>query len=97
VSTPRPPDAPVPGTPGTAAPAAPRPATAADLPAIREIIFAAYGRYLGRIDRPPAPLLRDYAAAVEAGTLWVAGDPVTGLMGRRAEDGCRRVYMQKIL
>ena len=58
----------------------PRPATAADLPAIREVVTAAYARYLGRMDRPPAPMLADYGAAVEAGRLWVTGEPVTGLI-----------------
>ena len=44
----------------------PRPATAADLPAIREVVTAAYARYLSRMDRPPAPMLADYGAAVQA-------------------------------
>jgi hypothetical protein len=44
----------------------PRPATAADLPAIREVVGAAYARYLSRMDRPPAPMLTDYGAAVDA-------------------------------
>jgi ribosomal protein S18 acetylase RimI-like enzyme len=55
-------------------------ATPADLPAIRDIVTAAYTRYLDRMDRPPAPMLADYAAEVESGRLWVAGDPVTGLV-----------------
>jgi len=38
----------------------PRPATAADLPAIQEVVTAAYARYLSRMDRPPAPMLGDY-------------------------------------
>ena len=143
----------------------PRPATAADLPAIREVVGAAYARYLSRMDRPPAPMLADYGAAVDGGQLWVTGQPVAGLIeltaagdtlhvanvavhpgsqgtglgrllmdfaerraillgltrlslytnevmtenqaiythlgyrevGRRAEDGCRRVYMEKLL
>ena len=58
----------------------PRPATAADLPAIREVVGAAYARYLSRMDRPPAPMLADYGAAVDAGQLWVTGRPVTGLI-----------------
>ena len=58
----------------------PRPATAADLPAIREIVGAAYARYLSRMDRPPAPMLADYGAAVDAGRLWVTGQPVAGLI-----------------
>jgi GNAT superfamily N-acetyltransferase len=57
-----------------------RRATAADLPRVREIISAAYAMYLGRMDKPPAPMLRDYAPAVEDGTLWVAGTPVMGLI-----------------
>ncbi len=57
-----------------------RPATAADLPAIRDIVTAAYARYLDRMDRPPAPMLADYTAEVESGRLWVAGEPVTGLI-----------------
>ena len=58
----------------------PRPATAADLPAIREVAGAAYASYLSRMDRPPAPMLADYGAAVDTGQLWVTGRPVTGLI-----------------
>ena len=58
----------------------PRLAAAADLPAIREVVTAAYARYLSRMDRPPAPILADYGAAVDAGQLWVTGGPVTGLI-----------------
>lgn len=57
-----------------------RKATTTDLEAVREIITAAYGKYLPRMDRPPAPMLRDYTSAVSAETLWVAGDPMTGLI-----------------
>jgi ribosomal protein S18 acetylase RimI-like enzyme len=57
-----------------------RRATPADLPAIREVVGAAYARYLDRMDRPPAPMLADYAAEVESGRLWVTGEPVTGLI-----------------
>lgn len=35
-----------------------RQASEADLPVIAEIIAAAYRRYLPRMDRPPAPMLR---------------------------------------
>jgi ribosomal protein S18 acetylase RimI-like enzyme len=61
-------------------------ATPADLPAIRDTVTAAYARYLDRMDRPPAPMLADYAAEVEAGLLWVTGEPVTGLI-ELAESG----------
>ena len=36
-----------------------RQAGEADLPVIEEIITAAYSRYLPRMDRPPAPMLRE--------------------------------------
>jgi N-acetylglutamate synthase-like GNAT family acetyltransferase len=57
-----------------------RQATAADLPSIQQVISAAYDKYLNRMDRPPAPLLRDYSPAIESGALWVTGTPVIGLI-----------------
>ena len=57
-----------------------RQANEADLPVIEEIITAAYSMYLARMDRPPAPILHDYALAVEQGTIWVVGNPVAGLI-----------------
>jgi hypothetical protein len=87
----------------------PRPATAADLPAIREIVAAAYVRYLSRMDRPPAPLLADYDAAVRAGQLSLYTNEVmtenqaiyTHLgyreVDRHTEGGYRRVFMEKLL
>src|SRR5262249_18096813 len=58
-----------PGQPGL------RRATADDLPAIRAVIDAAYARYLTRMDKPPAPLFRDYGPSVDAGTPWPVGPP----------------------
>lgn len=43
---------------------APRPATLDDLPAISEIVQAAYAPYIPRIGREPGPMLDDYAALV---------------------------------
>ena len=57
-----------------------RKATAADVPSVQNVITAAYAKYLARMDRPPAPLLRDYAAAAEDGGLWVTGSPVAGVI-----------------
>jgi SAM-dependent methyltransferase/N-acetylglutamate synthase-like GNAT family acetyltransferase len=57
-----------------------RQATAADLPAVHHVIAAAYDKYLSRMDRPPAPLLRDYGSAVRSGTVWVTGSPIAGLI-----------------
>jgi len=61
-------------------PPALRLATAADLPAIRAIIDAAYTRYLARMDKPPAPMLRDYGPSVADGTTWVAGSPIAAVL-----------------
>ena len=71
--TPTPPDS-------TPLPLGVRRASADDLPAIRAVISAAYARYLTRMDKPPAPMLRDYGPSVEAGTTWVTGSPVTAVL-----------------
>ena len=57
-----------------------RRATAADLPAIKAVIDAAYARYLIRMDKPPGPMLRDYGPSVEAGTTWVTGSPIMAVL-----------------
>jgi len=61
-------------------PLEPRRATLADLPSIQRVIVAAYDKYLSRMDKPPAPLLRDYRPAIKAGAIWVTGNPVRGLI-----------------
>jgi ribosomal protein S18 acetylase RimI-like enzyme len=48
-----------------------RAATAADVPAIANIVDQAYRHYIARIGRPPGPMLDDYAARVSEGTVWV--------------------------
>lgn len=40
----------------------------------RQIVHAAYQRYLPMIGRPPAPMLDDYPARQAAGQLWVLDD-----------------------
>ena len=32
------------------------------------------------MDKPPAPVFRDYRPSVEAGTTWVAGSPITAVL-----------------
>ena len=64
-----------------------RQAGAADLPVVHEIVAAAYDKYLVRMDRPPAPMLRDCAPAVQAGTLWVTGEPDAGIISLIPEGG----------
>jgi ribosomal protein S18 acetylase RimI-like enzyme len=48
-----------------------RPATAADVPAIVDIVDQAYRHYIARIGKPPGPMLDDYAARVAEGAVWV--------------------------
>jgi ribosomal protein S18 acetylase RimI-like enzyme len=48
-----------------------RPATAADVPAIAEIVDQAYRHYIARIGKPPGPMLDDYAGRVLEGAVWV--------------------------
>ncbi|HUB42432.1 MAG TPA: GNAT family N-acetyltransferase [Streptosporangiaceae bacterium] len=67
-------------------PAELRQAVEADLPSIHRVIAAAYDKYLSRMDRPPAPLLRDYRRAVETGAVWVTGSPVIGLISLTQTD-----------
>ncbi len=58
----------------------PRQATVSDLPVIRQVVEAAYARYLDRMEQLPAPMLNDYRAAAEAGQVWVLGQPVVGVV-----------------
>lgn len=53
--------------------AAIRQASAADLPAIRELTRTAYARYRERMDVVPAPVRNDYEAEAAAGQIWVLG------------------------
>ena len=57
-----------------------RPADAADLASIERIVRDAYTKYIARIGKPPGPMLDDYAALIRAHHVWVAGEPVAGLI-----------------
>ncbi|WP_280889712.1 N-acetyltransferase [Streptomyces sp. LBL] len=57
-----------------------RPATAADVPAVKAVTDAAYRRYIERIGVVPVPMEADHAADVAAGKVFVTGDPVVGLV-----------------
>jgi GNAT superfamily N-acetyltransferase len=48
-----------------------RAATAADVPAITDIVDQAYRHYVDRMGKPPGPMLDDYAARVLEGAVWV--------------------------
>jgi ribosomal protein S18 acetylase RimI-like enzyme len=48
-----------------------RAATAADVPAIAEIVDQAYRHYIARMGKPPGPRLDDYETRVSEGAVWV--------------------------
>ena len=48
-----------------------RAATAADVPAVGEIVDHAYRHYIARIGKPSGPMLDDYATRVSEGSVWV--------------------------
>lgn len=49
---------------------------------MRELASAAYGAYVERIGRQPAPMVVDYATIIHSGHAWVArhGEDVVGLL-----------------
>lgn len=57
-----------------------RPAEPADAEQIKACVDAAYGPYVARIGRPPAPMLADYAALIAEGKVHVTGSPIAGLI-----------------
>ncbi|MFD7691730.1 GNAT family N-acetyltransferase [Streptomyces sp. NPDC059805] len=57
-----------------------RPATAADVPAVKAVTDAAFTPYIERIGVVPVPMEADHAANVAAGKVYVTGRPVTGLV-----------------
>ena len=46
---------------------------AADLPGLGALMRAAYALYLPRMDRPPAPMVQDFAPEIDAGRVHIAG------------------------
>src|SRR5437667_3911888 len=59
-----------------------RAATAADVPAITEIVDHAYRHHVARMGKPPGPMLDDYAARVLEGVVWVLeeGSVIAGII-----------------
>jgi GNAT superfamily N-acetyltransferase len=57
-----------------------RPATAAEADPVRDVVLAAYNRYVALIGTPPGPMLDDYAARIAADQVWVLEDRV-GIAG----------------
>lgn len=60
-----------------------RAATAADVPAIVDVVDRAYRHYIARIGKPPGPMLDDYAARVSEDAVWVLqdGPAIAGILG----------------
>jgi ribosomal protein S18 acetylase RimI-like enzyme len=51
-----------------------RKAASSDLEPVRACARAAYQMYVDRIGREPAPMVADFAASIEAGRLYIAGE-----------------------
>jgi ribosomal protein S18 acetylase RimI-like enzyme len=65
-----------------------RPATAADVRRLTELVQAAYGHYVERLGGPPRPLTDDYADVVRSHRVTVAkrGGEVVGLIVMGVDD-----------
>jgi len=66
-----------------------RPAEPEDAAVVRDLVRAAYSKYVERIGKEPAPILEDYDALIRAGEVWVldeGGDVLGLLVIRPAED-----------
>jgi ribosomal protein S18 acetylase RimI-like enzyme len=48
-----------------------RPALDGDAAVVRDVVHAAYSRYVARIGKPPGPMLDDYAQRVANSQAWV--------------------------
>jgi precorrin-4/cobalt-precorrin-4 C11-methyltransferase len=57
-----------------------RPARADDAGAVTALVRSAYGHYVDRIGRDPAPMLDDYPALIARGDVWVSDDE-TAILG----------------
>ncbi|MFF5984085.1 hypothetical protein ACFY78_35115 [Streptomyces olindensis] len=57
-----------------------RPAGAADVPVVGNVIDAAFRPYVERIGRVPQPMEEDHAADVAAGKVFLTGEPVVGVV-----------------
>lgn len=65
-----------------------RRAAAADVPAIEELVADAFGMFVERIGRPPAPMTHDYRALLATARVWVADGPdgVVGVLVTMPQD-----------
>jgi ribosomal protein S18 acetylase RimI-like enzyme len=65
-----------------------RPATAADVPKLTELVRAAYGHYVSRLGGPPRPMTDDYAEVLQTHQVIVAerGGEILGLVVMGVDD-----------
>ncbi|GAB7067782.1 GNAT family N-acetyltransferase [Mycobacterium hodleri] len=65
----------------------PRRATHDDVEGIRRLVAAAFGKYVDRIGRPPAPMSADYAELLETSRVWVVDhrDEIVGVLVTQAQ------------
>jgi ribosomal protein S18 acetylase RimI-like enzyme len=65
-----------------------RPATAADVPGLTELVRTAYGHYVERLGEPPRPMTDDYAEVVRTRQVVVAdaGGEILGLIVLGVDD-----------
>lgn len=66
-----------------------RAATSSNTLVVRDVVRAAYAKYIERIGKEPAPMLDDYASLIAAGEVWVAvenAEVLGALVMRVAED-----------
>jgi len=66
-----------------------RPAEPEDAAVVRDLVRAAYSKYVERIGKEPAPILEDYDALIRDGEVWVlaeGGEVLGVLVIRPAED-----------
>lgn len=62
-------------------------ATTADMAAIARLTADAFGKYVDRIGRPPAPMVADYAELLGSSRVWVltVGDEMVGVLVTQAK------------
>jgi ribosomal protein S18 acetylase RimI-like enzyme len=73
-----------------------RKAHAGEADTVRDIVFAAYQRYVAVIGTEPGPMLDDYAVRIAAGQVWVLQD-ADGIAGALVlQDGPDRFLLDNI-
>ena len=65
----------------------PRRATHDDVDGIRRLVADAFGKYVDRIGKPPAPMTADYAELIDTSRVWVIeqGSDVVGVLVTQAQ------------